>query len=398
MTKQLYYFNPGHEAAILNHSPYYMAPANVTRMQEELAYLPAWYANEKDYILIPKNLPNVFSTFFVESELKLAQGITVNKLALNHSNLKVHLWGLSPQAVHYFNQLNTQYNLNLRVPLWNDSLYQLSSRETAKECLTILSERISSISSSILPKFYDNLEEINNVVTKSNFQLLSKAPYSSSGRGLLWLPIGNLTRTEKQILHGMLKKQGKVSIERALNKKVDFAMEFTISNNIISFVGYSLFETNGRGAYQGNYIGSQAKIIDQITSYINTELLEEVKEQLTSILQTKFKDTYTGCIGVDMMIYQDNESYYLHPCLEINVRDNMGLLAINLYKKHIAPTSEGFFYIDFSNKESEILDRDIQMKELYPTLFCNNKIKSGYLSLCPIYPESKYRAYIIIKE
>ena len=53
MPVKLHYFNPGHEAAILSASPYYMPPANVALMQKELAYLPAWGANPDDYILLP---------------------------------------------------------------------------------------------------------------------------------------------------------------------------------------------------------------------------------------------------------------------------------------------------------------------------------------------------------
>lgn len=393
---QLYYFNPGHEGAILNESPYYMAPANVVAMQRELAYLPAWYANKEDLVLLQEILPRDFVDLFVDN-LHLPKEITSDNLVSINNTLSAHLWGVSPQAVHYFESLNAKYIIDIQLPIWDNTLKECSNREFAKNCLMQLLEVIPSISKNIVPHFYSDLDIIEETVSESNYQFLAKAPYSSSGRGLLWLPQDALTRTERQILHGILKKQGKISLERALNKKLDFAMEFYLNmDNNIEFLGYSLFETNSKGAYLGNHIDSQSNIINTISEYISRDILEEVESSLKKILPEMFSKNYVGCIGVDMLIYEDREEYKLHPCVEINVRDNMGLLAIKLYEKHIHPNSKGYFRIDFNSKPNETYDKHTSMLEVHPLQFIDKKIYSGYFPLCPINETSKYHAYAIL--
>lgn len=391
----LYLFNPGHEGAILSSSPYYTPPANIVNLQHDLAYLPAWYASPSDSILLQSELPIDFKEYLSYNLQPLAQGITENKI--NSTFSEVHLWGISPQSINYFEKLNSLYDLQLKLPHWHNELRQLSSRETARECLIDLCKVIPSIPYDITPKFYTNLNDIEKLVEENQDKFLAKAPYSSSGRGLLWLPIGQLTRTERQILQGILNKQKTVSIERVLNKKLDFAMEFTLQNKHIYFEGYSLFETNSKGGYIGNYIGSQENIIDKLKHFININMLDEVKKQLSVILETRYSGFYTGCIGVDMMIYEDNKVYKLHPCVEINVRDNMGLLALRFSENYLDKGSEGIFYTDFTPIEGEQKSRDNNMKKEYPALFSKGKIKSGYLSLCPVTESTKYRAYVLIK-
>ena len=396
MSQKLYYFNPGHESAIQNTSPYYTAPANLVNMQADLSHLPAWYAdNVTDFVLINKPLSRNFKKE-ISNNLFLAKGITTKELALKSPCSTVHLWGKSPQALHYFDQLNNQNGLNLQLPIWNENLLQLTSRETAKECLKQLTDNILSIHEIQLPQYCNSLEDVESIVRNSDCQLLAKAPYSSSGRGLLWLPIGELTRVERQILHGIIRKQEKVSIEKVLDKQLDFAMEFDVTNQGVNFEGYSLFQTNSKGAYISNFIGSQANIEKTITSYIDLSILEEVKSELISILKNKFSSIYEGCVGVDMMVYKESGVNRLHPCIEINIRDNMGLLAISIYRKHITQGSNGFLFLDFSREDGDLLNKDKQMREQHPLLIENNRIKSGYVSLCPVLEKTNYRAYLII--
>lgn len=398
MNTSLYYFNPGHEGALLNASPYYTYPSNVIKMQQDLAYLPAWYANNKDYILINKPLPSDFLSTINELN-PLAKGITCHDLAsINPPISKIHLWGISPQAIHQFQKLNKTQNIELQLPLWNNNLIKLSSRETARDCLNYLQQNILSIDNDLAPLFLKDLESLENYVLSSPNKLLVKAPYSSSGRGLVWLPIGQLNRSEKQIIHGMLKNQGTVSIEKVLDKIIDFAMEFDLNENgKCKFIGYSYFVTNSKGNYSHNFICSQDKIIKDLNEFVSNEELEKTKYFLIKYIEEKFNNVYSGCIGIDMMLYKNKNTFKLHPCLEINVRDNMGIIAYNIFKNHIQPQSHGYFYIDYKKNKNNLIDEeDSMMKKKYPLIIHDNKIYSGYLSLCPIDRDTQYRAYIII--
>lgn len=392
----IHYFNPGHETAVLNTSPYYTPPANIMTMQRELSFLPAWYASSGDVVYQDDVIDRDY-LFYLQRNIDFKLH-TINKSNISEYNgCDVCLWGISPQSIHFFQEINNNLDVNLQIPKWNDIYLYLNSREAAKDCLSDLIKLHSQISERILPDFYSTLEQIEERVTMSSFQLLAKAPFSSSGRGLLWLPVDGLTRTERQILHGFLKKQKKISLEPVLDKQVDFAMEF-ISNGKgrVDFVGYSLFETTSRGNYLGNYIGSQAYIEKILIQKVQQSLLDDVRNSLISILSQKYGNLYNGCIGVDMMIYSDNGKFKLHPCLEINMRYNMGYLAYMLTNNYICSDSQGRFVIDFSPIEGNIYRQHEEMKQKYTPLFADNKLLSGYLSLCPINEKTHYRAYVLV--
>lgn len=392
----IYYFNPGHETAVKNGSPYYMAPANVAAMRYELSFLPAWYAHDEDVVLVENAVADDFYNTLSE-KLKLgAKAVTKDQL-VEYKGMEVSLWGISPQGICYFEEIDRRDSLSLTIPKWDDRFVYLNSRESARDILEILINNNSDLSGELLPQFFSSLDAIEDHVSQYPVQLLAKAPYSSSGRGLLWLPVGELTRTERQILHGMLKKQDTVSVERALNKQVDFAMEFySDGSGDIRFVGYSLFETNKKGAYLGNILYSQSDIEARLGEMIPIYLLGKTKDDLLAILSRKY-GFYKGYIGVDMMIYRDEDSYGLHPCVEVNMRANMGVVAINIQQRYVSPLSKGKFYIDFSAKEGEIYTNHLKMKDQLSPQFEDNKLKQGYMSLCPVHPQSHYRAYIVIE-
>lgn len=394
---KIHYFNPGHETAVNNASPYYTPPANIAAMQEELSFLPAWYADWEDKVLVDSK-DEVYYPYLTEKFSALAQPISQDEL-IRYRDANVSLWGVSPQAIRYFEGLNKELEINLNIPEWSEEYKYLNSRLAARDCLSESINSIPLLSQAVIPQFYTNLDDINRAVDTSIYQLLAKAPYSSSGRGLLWLPTTGLTRTENQILHGILKKQGSVSIERVLDKQMDFAMEFMADGKgNIAFAGYSLFYTNAKGGYEANYIGSQKSIIEQLSEKISLDLLDSVKGKLINILSKKLATLYNGCIGVDMLIYLEDNEYKLHPCVEINMRYNMGFLSCRLYENYIATHSCGKFYIDFNPKAEEMYNNHLLMEEKHPIRIENGKITSGYLSLCPINRSNRYRAYVLVEE
>lgn len=393
----LHFFNPGHEYALLNHSPYYTPPSSMVKMQQELAYIACWYANEGDIVLGFETLTDDFKES-IENIHKKVQYISIKEIGDNRELLKnqtISLWGISPQAIHFFEGLNKRYDLNLNIPQWDSGLIELGSRRKAQECLSFLIEKNQEIQEDILPQIHITLNSIEDLVTNTPYKLLAKAPYSSSGRGLLWLPIGELTRTERQILHGILKKQKYVSIEKALNKQLDFAMEFKINVESVDFIGYSLFKTNKKGAYLCNSVDKQEHLKHEIEAYISANSLDKIKADLVDFFRSQYSSVYNGYIGVDMMVYEENGDYFLQPCVEINMRNNMGIVALNFSNKYLNPSSNGRLYIDFSAK-GDIYEKHLSDIEKYPLIKDNGKIKSGYLPLCPVKSNNSYRAYIII--
>jgi hypothetical protein len=396
----IHYFNPGHETAVLNASKYYRPPGMVAKMQEDLALLPQWYASPGDFVFTEKNIPNDLLPF-----------------ALHPS--PVDFWGISPQSVHYFETLNKQYGLQLQIPEWKDEYRFLGSRFAAQKALASLMEAIPEIDKTILPQFYSDLESVENVVLptptlpegreKVGFRSLLppfkegrggwllKSPYSSSGRGLLWLSPGKLPQSERQIISGMLKKQSQVSLEKALDKRLDFSMHFEITREKETrFIGYSIFQTNAKGAYESSLLANQDILEKQITDLINKQLLQKVRETLTGILQEMYAPYYTGNLGVDMLAYFSDDQFRLHPCVEINMRKSMGYLAIRLFENHICPASQGRFFVEYHKISQSLNEKHAALQKQYPLKTEDDRICSGYLSLCPVTEITNYLAYILV--
>ena len=245
----LHYFNPGHEAAVLNASPYYIPPANVRHMQHDLAFLPAWYAEPGDQVLLPAPLDPAYARLLRQHFPTLPRPVTPAEVTSD----TVAPWGISLQAIHYLYTIASQQKIPLQLPTWHDAYRYLNSRTAARDCLERLLGMLPNIDPALLPHPLEHLDDVQTFVRQSPHAWLAKAPYSSSGRGLLWLPRYGLPEKTIEVLRGILHKQGLVYVERVLDKVVDFSMQFVCDNaGHTRFVGYSHFTTNARGAYTGN--------------------------------------------------------------------------------------------------------------------------------------------------
>lgn len=287
----IHYFNPGHETAVLNGSPYYTPPANVVQMQQDLAFLPAWYAAAEDFVWTPQPLPAAFEETLLQRYGTFARALSEADVLEKGGSLPqatACAWGISPQSTHFYEQLKKESNWErLSVPSYDDAYARLCSRQTAAVCLRSLLSVLPESDRDILPRFRSSLEEVEEIIGGEKGPMVIKAPYSSSGRGLLWVS-GALGEMDKEALSGVLKKQGCVAVERALDRKLDFAMEFfSDGKGKVSYEGLSLFNTGKQGTYAGNFLGSQEVIEMRITEYIAPELLEEVRESLVATLDRK---------------------------------------------------------------------------------------------------------------
>ncbi|MDR3218138.1 MAG: hypothetical protein LBU22_04020 [Dysgonamonadaceae bacterium] len=395
----IHYFNPGHETAILNGSPFYHPSDKVAKMQEDLASLPAWYADAEDYILLPYG--KIVSADLIRNCQNYKADGLVNYEDASQSNPekikseRVALWGISPQSIYFFEKLNKQYGLQLKIPEWKPEYRFLGSRHASHKVLTHIINTIPEIEKDILPQFFSGITEMENHHIKSKQKHLVKSPYSSSGRGLVWLPPGIVARSEKQIISGMLKRQSCVSLEKTLDKQLDFSMHFEINaKNETGFIGYSVFQTNSKGAYEKSFLSNQHTLEQQITQFINPDLLYKVHKALRDALQEIYAPHYNGNIGVDMMVYRSGERYKLHPCVEINMRKSMGLLAIRLFESHLHPDTNGEFLVEYQAQPDVIRQKHSTLQAGYPLVSENGLIKKGYLNLCPVTETSNYHAYI----
>lgn len=397
MTARLLLFNPGHENAILQDSIYYTPPGNVQRMSFELAALPLWYSASEDYILVPEE--SLAATKALTASLPCSTGtpVSLSTIPINQP-LTAAPWGLTRTCIHNFNLVKEQTGALLDIPKWNHERKRITGRRTARECLEFLRTNYPEIHTPDLPLFTSDLEILRSYVTQHNSPLIIKVPYSSSGRGLLWVKDKGWGIKDEEWICGYLRKQGELSIESGLNKIQDFAFEYYISEEgKVQYEGISVFYSASGGAYSGNQLGSQTDLEDFLHQEFDTAYLELLKEGLGKALEALVAKHYNGYVGIDMITYRDEEDKLkIHPCIEINLRYTMGLLALHLSQSLISPGSEGKFVISYEKKPQQALELHKQDLRQSPLQWENNKISEGYMSLCPVDTDTRYRAYIKI--
>lgn len=399
---KLHFFNPGSEEAIWSGNINITPTANVQRMFTDLSCLPLWYADVDDYVWTENELANSFVEEIRMMFPKMPQVFSVKKMRKpeEYPLLQASPWGLSPHSLYQYKLLYKKTHLPLIIPSWKERYRTLTGRRIARCVLSRLKELLPGVIMPKLPTFVCFLSDIEYVVRGSRYPLILKKPYSSSGRGLHWIKSPRLNDKDIKWINGALNKQGELSIERELDKFVDFAMEFeSDGQGNVSYKGLSVFGTQERGRYVGNIIGSDTFRESLLLQYVKKEELDMFKESLTVALSEYYGRYYKGSLGVDMMIYATPTGQtMIHPCVEINMRETMGTLALSLSNKYICPDATGNFRLEYDKNDGAIMQKHQEMEANYPLTLRNGRITSGYMPLCPITKDTSYWAYIIVSQ
>lgn len=181
-------------------------------------------------------------------------------------------------------------------------------------------------------------------------------------------------------------------------------MEFYVANRQCNFIGYSLFTTNHHGRYDGNILMTDEKIETYLSQYVHSTTLHELQRWLTShinhIIPEEW-DTYQFPLyfGIDMMIVKaQDSSYKVHPCVEINLRLNMGIIAHEAARQYLSPDTKGIFKIVFFPDSQHLLRFHEELKTKHLAVYQEQKLVQGYLPLTPISEDTRHHAYILCTE
>ena len=369
--------------ALASGSPHYMPPASAKKMSSDLAALPAWYADEGSDVFLPesrqvewvrKNVPLLLSVGWV--------------LGLDARYEKMSPWGWNHALVH---GLCAKGWKGGALCMAMDEVRALSSRRVAVDMLPKL--RVEGTAGESW--WLDSLEELARYVS-SHEKLLLKAPWSGSGKGiqpLVGLPDENLCGWIRRII----RTQGGMVCEPFYNKVEDFAMEFHASAGRVSFAGYSLFEADARGIYKENWLATDGAIEECLSQYVPKRVLEDIRRELLQELPLVLGNVYQGYLGVDMMVVLTSEGYAVHPCVEINLRMNMGVVSRLFFDRHVCPQACGRYVIEYYPHEGDALAFHERMRAEHPARFHMGRLLEGYLSLTPVFPDTSYQIYVLVK-
>ena len=390
---KLYLFNPEHDLALAHGLVRYLPPLVVRQFAYDFSFLPFWYAEEGSGILLFDENQLVFLEKYNELFNRSIQGVLPSQLK-HLVGVEVIPWG---------------WDYTIREWLIENGIQEEAlPDEEALNTLTQISHR--SFSVQLLPKLqlspyfcgeshlFTSLEELNQFVEQQDFAVL-KEPLSGSGRGIMWCE-GDLIPSLQTWAKRVIERQDGVIGEPRYEKRVDFALEYHLSSEGgCRFVSYSLFETSIYGSYQGSFLLSDERIEELLAEYVPIAELRSLKERLGHQLEILLDGRYQGYLGVDMMIcsFRDEPHYRIHPCVEVNFRMNMGVVASAIRKRFLASQAQGKFETHFYRTEGEALERHWEMERSHPARIENHQLASGYLPLVPVISTSRYRAWVIIE-
>lgn len=311
----LHIFNPEHDIALASNLANFTAPHAGRQLRSDLGFLPVLWADESDAVLVD----NVEVAARTCHRLCRKMGKTpcrfVDKSQLAHLDIsRVEPWG---------------WDLALRALLKRSGVgEQLLPTDGKLERIRLLSHRRTS--AQLLPllqtdgtigEAYECTTTEQVAALKEQYgQVVVKAPWSSSGRGVRFF-------VQQGWINNIIKHQGSVMAEPLYEKVMDFGMEFVRDDDgRVRYLGLSLFHAKN-GAYIGNLLAAEEEKCKIMARYLPLELLDTVRQR---IIDNALLDDYRGPFGIDMMVVSAEGGYRLHPCVEINLRRTMGHVALAL--------------------------------------------------------------------
>jgi hypothetical protein len=252
------------------------------------------------------------------------------------------------------------------------TMRELSHRRTASAVVT---DAQSLLPFKIAPAAIEakTIEKVEALLNEGK-ALIMKSPWSSSGRGLLT----TRNSAREDILRqaaGTIRRQGSILVEQEWSKVEDFALLYDADGRGgISFVGFSVFMTNDRGAYIGNRLASK----DLLHRYLQERFseIDAVIDAIGKALAKNIAGNYCGPLGVDMMLIKspENDTDTIVAVCEVNLRMTMGRVAHEFAARHFAASSTGAYQV-LPTAMTESIDNE-------PTIR-NGKLVEGAIDLTP---------------
>ena len=366
--------------------PYFMPPANALKMAHDLAALPMWYAFEGGDVWLPDTSQIEWMKNYCPCA-RVANGV-VNPFLTGYYQ-EVRPWGWSNSMAHRLHVQGANQEL-CPSSSWLERIRVLSARGTSLHVLHTLN----------FPHSYRQAQSISlysdvEAFVHTHGKVLLKAPWSGSGRGVQFIEERMSVSLQGWVNH-ILKTQGYVIAEPFYDKVVDFAMEFKSSAQGVTYAGYSWFETDSRGIYKENILASDKKIEEWLSCYVDREMLYAIRQSLEEKLSEVIDGVYVGYLGVDMMVCRADGGYKIHPCVEINLRMNMGITSRLIFDHYVHPDAQGRFVVEYYPTKGEALGAHLHMQQIHPLVIEGQRIKKGYLSLTPVFEDTTYQVYVVI--
>ncbi|MDD6621769.1 MAG: hypothetical protein PUE90_03480 [Bacteroidales bacterium] len=376
--RSAYIFNPDNDLALANGTDNYTAPKMARRIRNDLQLIPLWFADSGSSIIAEYDTVN---ESFVADNLRMFPQLGAIDLSERGAEYAMP-WGWSRAIRSELKRLNVSI---LPDTTHLDEFRQLSHRRTSVAILSEIGYR------GIMPLECFSLFDVQRYVSLYG-ETVVKAPWSCSGRGVFLVNRNEFDRS-KDLIAGIISKQGSVMCEKFLNKQSDFALEFRSDETGIRFQGYSIFSNGNRFSYEKAIVADTSTLKSILLKEIDEQVLDSLCERLQIALSRIVPDWYRGYLGVDMMTFPDNGSLQVMPCVELNLRTTMGLLSSKLGDRILAPGRIGEMTITCRQTHDAVID---YVKNLAPPKVEADRLIGGSLLLVPPKHGSIYTAVLTV--
>ena len=370
-------FNPEHDMALANGDRHFIAPRNIREMARDLTPLLE-VMDDEDIMVWGWD-------HAIKSHL-LRMGIASDMLPTDEALTKLRTCSERQSAHHLLRAFHADHPDG---PYTGESILAHSIDDIAAYATLhghiILKDPLSSSGKGLR---HVNINEDDN--DNENFQWIASSSPSLS--------------KVKNWINALIKRHGYLTAEPFYNKVQDFAMEFCIRDEQCHFIGYSLFNTNHHGRYESNLLMADEKIENLLAQYVPHSALHEVRDWVIAhnnhFIPTEWNTTkHPLYFGIDMMIVETtaNSRFALHPCVEINLRLNMGIIAHEVYRKLLVPGTEGTFHVTAFPTDEAAHQFHQEHTTKHPPVCRDGKILSGYHPLTSIHSHTHHHAYVICR-
>lgn len=315
---RLLVFNCSNDMALACGAGEYVPPKQIREMERAMAFVPRVIAGKEDVVVSM-------------DDLDCRDGYRL----LADSPLPCP-WGWSLAMKNKFRRFGVPEKM-LPSDESLDVLRQLSSREFAVEYGHLLYQDMPF---ALINGCVDY--SMRKVSSRVDFDIMQKASgsdvilksfWSSSGRG------NRIVYKDKPENVGTVKFPCVADV--FYDKVLDFAMEFEVGDNSADFLGLSVFEASREGRYEKNYVESQVSLAVRIADAFGgcrddvLFMLDALRDCHLRVLGREVAGRYVGPVGIDMMVVRGGDGTCLfHPCVELNFRMNMGILALLVYERY----------------------------------------------------------------
>lgn len=333
----IHIFNPEHDHALASTVAGFTPPHAARQLRSDLSFLPALWAEDGDIVLVDDvaAATNAYRKLKLcrRSEVVFATVEGLRRMGVDGKNEAVMPWGWDSAIRKSLLKAGIAEEALPTIETL-DVIRSLSNRSLAVHLLARLSHCPIAVGHSQICRTYEDVLQFLDM----HRDIVIKAPWSCSGRGVRYVTADNISQNTMQWVRNTIHRQSSVVAEVKCSKVADFAVEFqACPDGAVKAVGLSLF-TTVNGAYTGNMLDTEENKRNIIGRYIPLRELDDVVKEIEEFLSSRIDGIYTGPLGVDMMIVAGEKScndgiqppFLLNPCVEINMRHTMGHIALAL--------------------------------------------------------------------